>query len=124
MKLSNYCSYFILDTKWLNKWSAFVEQEEAPEPGPISTYELFQEDKKILLPYILPKMDYRAVCPMVYYVLKEFHGKDDSPEIARYECNIFGVPVQAKDLIKAQMGTQVLPSILLNYIQNIIYCSK
>ena len=94
--------FFIMDTKWLNRWADFVEGEESvPEPGPISTRELLDEHDHPL-PFIQPKIDYRAICPMVYYIFREFHGTDDSPELCRYECDIHGVEVLEKDRVRVQ----------------------
>lgn len=97
--------WFIIDTRWLNKWAAFVAGGD--EPGPISSAELL-DSTGTPLPNLIPKIDYRGVCPMVYYILKEFHSQDGSAEIARYECDLYGVKVKPTDMIKSQFVIQVL----------------
>jgi hypothetical protein len=92
--------FFIMDTKWLNAWAEFVEGDATtPEPGPISTKDLLDENEKPLS-YLVAKIDYRAICPMVYYIFKEFHDSDESPEICRYKCDVHSIQVIEKDYLR------------------------
>lgn len=97
--------WFMMDTKWLNRWADFVENEISDEPGLISTYEMLDIDMKPI-EFLKPRIDYRGVCPMVYYILREFHGKDDSPELCRYTVDIHAVEVLEKDFLKVQVNVQ------------------
>lgn len=95
-----------MDIKWLNAWANFVTTADGAEPGPITTKELLDSDLKPLA-YIQCKIDYRCVCPMMYHLLREFHGKDTSPEICRYGFDINGIDVQERDRLKVQASEQV-----------------
>ena len=105
--------WFIVDTRWLNRWTAFIEGGEPP--GPLTTKDLIGADGKPI-PSLQAKIDYRAVCPMVYFTLKEWHSKDDSPEITRYECNIHSQSVVDKDLAQVNVRIQVATSAPLRII--------
>jgi hypothetical protein len=97
--------WFIVDTNWLNKWAVFIEGGSLP--GPISTKDLLSEGGISPLPKLQSKIDYRVVCPTVYFLLKEWHGKDLSPEVTRYECDIYSRNVSESDLIHVNVMIQV-----------------
>ena len=96
--------WFIVDTRWLNRWTAFIEGGELP--GPMTTKDLVDGQGRPLSK-LQTKIDYRGVCPMVYFTLKEWHLKDESPEITRYECDIHSPPVTDKDLARVIVRMQV-----------------
>ena len=61
--------------------------------GVISSIGLLTRDKKKPLHELQPRIDYRAVVPVVYYIFVELYGRDESPEICRYTVDIYQPPV-------------------------------
>ena len=53
--------WFIMDSKWLNKWSLFVQGESDEEPGVVTTIELYDPETKKLLTGLKPNIDYRYI---------------------------------------------------------------
>jgi hypothetical protein len=102
--------WFLMDSDWLNAWSAFVssteEENEDNIPGPVSSRKLHDENGKIL-PNLKARIDYRGVPPLVFYILVKLHGKDQSPELPRYSIDIYGPPVDVAHLAKVQYLAQV-----------------
>jgi hypothetical protein len=91
--------WFLLDSRWLNRWYAFVKGGENTPPGPITSRDLLDENNDPL-PGLRSKIDYRGVAPMVFYVLVELHGRDNSPELCRYEVDIYSKPLTSDRIIK------------------------
>lgn len=60
-----------------------------------------------LLPGLRPKIDYRAVPPVVFYLFVELHGKDNSPELCRYVIDIYKYAIPVEDLINIQYTAMV-----------------
>ncbi len=104
--------YFLIDSKWLNDWAAFTQGVNEQDPpgttyslahlliyslfhslGVISSIGLLTRDKKKPLGELQPRIDYRAVIPVVYYIFVELYGRDESPEICRYTVDIYQPPV-------------------------------
>jgi hypothetical protein len=109
--------WYLIDCNWLNKWSQFVRgglEEEAP--GIISSKDLLDADGNPL-PGLKAKLDYRGVTPMIFYLLVELHGRDKSPEICRYDVDIYQRPVPPDRLLKISYKAAVSWSDL-RYINN------
>jgi hypothetical protein len=82
--------WFLIDCRWLNEWHAFVKGGiDEERPGPLSTRDLLDEKTKLPLPKLKKLIDYRAVTPMAYACFVELYGKDRSPELCRYEIDIY-----------------------------------
>ncbi|CAN0266700.1 unnamed protein product, partial [Phaeothamnion confervicola] len=75
-------SWFLVDTKWLERWAKFVRGEGAP-PGHISNTSLLEADLRTARPGLRAKVDYRGVNPVVWFLYVEMYGKDEAPEICR-----------------------------------------
>jgi len=112
--------WYLMDSRWLNAWSAFVnykepegrgdeedEDEEAtlpppPSPGPVSSSELV-DLQGVPLKGLQSKIDYRAVPSLVYYVFLEIYGRDaSSPDFPRYSVDIYAKPVPFERLVEIQ----------------------
>jgi hypothetical protein len=89
-----------MDSRWLNSWHEFVagDIDEEP-PGPVSTFDLLDEDKKPL-PNLRARIDYRGVSPMAYHVFVEMYGKNRSPELCRYEVDIYKPDIPVEKIAK------------------------
>lgn len=99
--------WFLIDSDWLNAWSAFVNGTAVEDPpGPLSTKELL-DDKGNPAPNLKAIRDYRGVPPIVYFMFLELYGKDDSPEIARYEIDIYKSPVPVAKMVNIQVTGRV-----------------
>jgi hypothetical protein len=99
--------WFLVDSDWLNAWSAFVNGTAIEDPpGPLSTKELL-DDKGNPAPNLKAIRDYRGVPPIVYFIFLELYGKDDSPEIARYEIDIYKSPVTVAKMVNIQVTGRV-----------------
>ena len=95
--------WVLMDSQWLYKWASFVEGKEGAElPGKISTFPLLDENSLEPIYGLEAKIHYRGVPPMVYYILRELHGKDKSPELFRYKVDIYLAPVPPEQLAKLQ----------------------
>lgn len=68
-------------------------------PGLLSSRDLLDENNEPL-PGLKAKIDYRGVAPMVFYVLCELHGRDSSPELCRYEVDIYARPLPTERIVK------------------------
>lgn len=108
--------WFLMDTKWLNNWSAFVNDVQQEPPGPMSTAELLDSEGNAIKG-LLAKIDYRAVPPIVYFIFLELYGKDSSPEICRYVIDIYKHPVPIDKLVKIRMHAATEASIKVNKIR-------
>jgi uncharacterized membrane protein YgcG len=91
--------WYLIDSKWLNQWAAFCNSEDEEPPYHISSKELLDE-KGEPLPGLKAKIDYRGVVPMVFFILVELHGRDNSPEIMRYKVDIYAPPLTIDRIIK------------------------
>lgn len=107
--------WFLVDTRWLDKWMRFVKAGGEP-PGPMSTKELLDQ-KKRPLKGLEATIDYRGVNPMVYYILQELHGKDRSPEIMRYKVDIYEMDVPGRYKMDIIMGPSKKARIKVNKIK-------
>lgn len=95
----------MVDSNWLNAWSAFVNSDGDP-PGPISSKELLNE-KKEPLPGLKEKIDYRGVPPIVYFILIEFHGRDSSPDICRFSVDIYAPQIPIERTVNSKLKAVV-----------------
>ena len=101
--------WFLIDSNWLNAWSAFVNGDENEDnPGPLSTKGLL-DAKGAPLPDLQAIRDYRGVPPVVYYMFVELYGKEDAstPEIARYLIDIYKSPVTVAKMVNIQVTGRV-----------------
>lgn len=98
--------WFLVDTMWLNAWSEFVNTEEGDPPGPISSKDLLNEEGNPI-PGLVAKMDYRALPAISYFILKQLHGSDGSPDIPRYSVDIYKPAVPLHRLVSIQMTAVV-----------------
>ena len=97
----------MIDSKWLNKWSAFVNDADEDEPpGKISTKGLLDKDGKPLQGLHVP-IDYRGVTPLIYQIFINLYGKDDSPELCRYAIDIYKLQIPVEQLVKIKMRSMV-----------------
>lgn len=64
--------WFLMDAKWLNKWSIFVHSSDLVEEPPdlVSSKDLLDE-KGEPLKGLKAKIDYRGVSPMCYFIFIE-----------------------------------------------------
>lgn len=129
--------WFLVDSDWLNKWSAFVNGGEAEDsPGVLSTRGMSTQPShekgthKYRRPIHKPKhnlfvilelldaqdnplmnlnpiRDYRGVPPVVYFIFLELYGKDSSPELCRYQIDIYKPPVSVAKLVNIQLTGRV-----------------
>ena len=93
-----------------------------PPPGPVSSARLLDKDVApvsgpVPLPNLKPVVDYRGVPSMVYFAFVELHGKDKSPEIARYAVDIYLPAVPIERLMPIRYRAQTATSILVNKIR-------
>eukprot|EP01038_Epipyxis_sp_PR26KG_P008633 gene8633-11668_t len=108
--------WFLMDSCWLNKWSAFVSNPDEDEsPGVISSADLLVNGQP--RPGLKPKIDYRGVPPLVYYIFVELYGKDSSPEICRYVIDIYKLPVPIERLVDITLRAQLQASVQVNKIR-------
>lgn len=106
INMSREC-WFLMDSDWLNAWSAFVNGSEVEDPpGPISCKGLL-DDKGNPLPNLKAIRDYRGVPPIVYFIFLELYGKDDSPELPRYVVDIYKTPVPVAKMVNIQVTGRV-----------------
>jgi hypothetical protein len=99
--------WFLVDSDWLNAWSAFVNGDENEDPpGPMSTKELVDEHKNPLSD-LKPIRDYRGVPPIIYFIFLELYGKDDSPELSRYLIDIYKTSVPIAKMVSIQVTGRV-----------------
>lgn len=95
--------WFLIDSDWLNSWSAFVNVAENEDPPGILSNKELLDDNNNPLPNLKAIRDYRGVPPIVYFTFVELYGKDDSPEIARYEVDIYKPPVSIAKMVNIQV---------------------
>lgn len=99
--------WYLIDSKWLNQWSAFVNGDDDEDPPyHISSKELLDE-KGEPLPGLKVKDDYRGVVPMVFFILVELHGRDKSPEIMRYKVDIYAPPLTVDRIVRHGLRSSV-----------------
>ena len=126
--------WFLIDSDWLNKWSSFVNGDENEDsPGmmsskgkktpcnsrasapnyimqlrcPIPSLTELLDGKFNPLPNLCAVRDYRAVPPIVYFIFLELYGKDSSPEICRYQIDIYKAPVTIAKMVNIQLTGRV-----------------
>lgn len=56
---------------------------------------------------LMPVRDYRGVPPIVYFIFLELYGKDSSPELCRYQIDIYKPPVSVAKLVNIQLTGRV-----------------
>jgi hypothetical protein len=101
--------WYMMDTQWLAEWTCFVEGKQEYLPPPISTWALLasrvpdkKSGKEVLREELEVKLDYRGVPPMVYFVLRELYGQDDSPMLCRFLLDIYAPAVPAVERMRIQ----------------------
>ncbi|CAM9620909.1 unnamed protein product, partial [Choristocarpus tenellus] len=87
--------WFLVDTKWLERWAKFV-RGEGPPPGCITNQVLVKEDLKTPAEGLISKVHYRGVNPTVWYLYNEMYGKDAARELCRYVIDIYEEEVPGK----------------------------
>ncbi|CAM9555191.1 unnamed protein product [Discosporangium mesarthrocarpum] len=87
--------WFLVDTKWLERWAKFV-RGEGPPPGRITNEALVQTDLKTPVEGLMSKVDYRGVNPIVWFLYNEIYGRDAAKEICRYVIDIYEEEVPNK----------------------------
>lgn len=78
------------------------EEEDNVPPGPISSKNLVNDKGKPLISDLRPIRDYRGVPATTYWVFIELYGKDESPDIPRYEVDIYKPEVPTGRLVNIQ----------------------
>ncbi len=126
--------WFMIDANWLNRWSEFVNDPDCEDPpGPMTTKDLLcdaaslqtstsmnstESDQtkpiftkgpgaKVPLPGLQPRIDYRAVPPMVYFIFIELYGRDSAPDICRYTVDIYKPEVPIDRLVNIKLKAVV-----------------
>ena len=103
--------WFLIDCEWLNAWAAFTAttEDDVDPPGPLSTRNLLDKDHNPL-PKLQAKIDYRGVSPLVYFIFLELYGreKDSSPDICRYNVDIYMPAAPVAGLVNMQRKAKVL----------------
>lgn len=101
--------WFIIDSVWLNSWAEFVrapEDDDCGPPGPMSTKNLLDESGSPIKG-LVAKVDFRAVCPLIYFIFVNLYTKDKSPDICRYTPDIYLPPVAPEKLVNIYMAAEV-----------------
>lgn len=109
--------WFLVDSVWLNSWSEFVNTTETEIPKSISTKDLLDETGKPL-PNLRPRIDYRGVSSLVFFIFLNLYGHDGSPHICRYEIDIYKHPVPIERLVDIQFIAQKESGIKVNAIRS------
>jgi len=137
--------WFLCDAQWLRAWTEYASARGGegattplpPAPGPLSNARLLTWDGKDSqtgsnnkrgkeprshtgakpLPHLETVVDYRGVPSLVYFILVELHGKDDSPEIARYDVDIYKPPIPVERLVPLRQRNQTTARILVDEIR-------
>ncbi|KAJ8603723.1 hypothetical protein CTAYLR_000222 [Chrysophaeum taylorii] len=92
--------WFLVNSKWLETWGRWLSGEELP--GAIDNRDLFLDPATNELKRNLRARDqYRAVNPMVWYIMVELYGHDGTPEICRYIVDAYSAPVEGQRLERA-----------------------
>lgn len=90
-----------MDAEWLYRWADWIAGKvDIEEVGRISTENLIDPETREPLYGLEAKINYRGVPQLVYYILKELHGKDRTPEFCRYTVDIYQPPVPPEKLAK------------------------
>ena len=79
-----------------------LEEEDNDPPGPISSKALVDDKGIPLLPDLLQSRDYRGVPAISYWCFVELYGKDDSPDIPRYQVDLYKPTVPVGRLVNIQ----------------------
>jgi len=93
-----------------------------PAPGPVSSSRLLDLDvaptsAPLPLPGLHAVNDYRGVPSLVYFAFVELHGKDGSPELARYAVDIYMPAVPIERLMPIRYRAQTTSRILVDKIR-------
>ena len=90
-----------MDVEWLYRWADWIAGKvDIYEVGRISTENLIDPETREPLYGLEAKINYRGVPQLVYYILKELHGKDRTPEFCRYNVDIYQPAVPPEKLAK------------------------
>lgn len=93
--------WYLMDVEWLYRWADFIAGNiDVSEVGRITTLRLLDPETKEPLQGLEPKINYRGIPQLAYYILKELHGKDSSPELCRFTLDIYQRPVPPEVLAK------------------------
>ncbi len=78
------------------------DEEDHELPGPVSSKNLVDENGKPLIDDLKAARDYRGVPATSYYIFIELYGKDTSPDIPRYQVDIYKPEVPVGRLVNIQ----------------------
>ena len=78
---------------------------------------LINPDTREPLQGLEAKLNYRGVPQLVYYILKELHGKDRTPEFCRYTVDIYQQAVPPEKLAKMRPGAINKARVLVHNIR-------
>ncbi len=78
------------------------DDEDNELPGPISSKELVDENGIPLIADLQVSRDYRGVPAVSYFCFVELYGKDNSPDIPRYQVDIYKPVVPVARLVNIQ----------------------
>ncbi|CAI5719946.1 unnamed protein product [Hyaloperonospora brassicae] len=102
--LGRHEAYFLLATKWLNTWTAYVCDATATSarPGPIDNSSLVDPMAYRVQPHLQPTVDYRGVSPQVYALFAELYGPSVNDTVqqflVRYTMDLYAPPVLIDDV--------------------------
>jgi len=99
-----------------------LEEELTPSPGPVSSARLIEPglaptSAPVVLRNLQPVVDYRGVPSFVYFTFVELHGKDSSPELARYHVDIYKPQLPIERVIPIRYRAQTTSRILVDEIR-------
>lgn len=90
-----------MESEWLYRWADFIAGKiDIAEVGRITTENLIDPETREPIYGLEAKLNYRGVPQLVYYILKELHGKDSTPELCRYTVDIYQPPLPPEALAK------------------------
>jgi len=93
--------WYLMDVEWLYRWADFIAGNiDISDVGRISTARLLDPETKEPVQGLEPKINYRGIPQLAYYILKELHGKDSTPELCRYTLDIYQKPVPPEVLAR------------------------
>jgi len=101
--------WFIISSKWLKEWGAYMEGE-GEAPPPVSNSDLYtnangsssssasSSSASSSTPWrlrsgLVAKVDYRGLHPNTWFIFVELYGKDRAPELARYSLDVYAPAV-------------------------------
>ena len=66
--------WFMVDCKWLNQWGEYMQGKGEP-PDRISNLRLYEPNARTIKRDLRPKVHYRGVSAMTWYIFVELYGK-------------------------------------------------